>query len=87
MSDQSLFSVTQPKRARSFFRKQIRRRAVAACAVASTLWRNISCCRNIWTSVLPFFGVTRVGLTIDSLQITADSLSSVQRPYAGRGDD
>jgi hypothetical protein len=54
--------------------------AVAACAVASTLCRNISCCRNIWISVLPFFAVTRVDLTIDSLQITADALSSVQRP-------
>ena len=31
-------------------------------------------------SVLPFFAVTRVDLTIDSLQITADALSSVQRP-------
>jgi hypothetical protein len=54
--------------------------AVAACAAASTLYRNISCCRNIWISVLPFFAVTRVDLTIDSLQITADALSSVQRP-------
>jgi hypothetical protein len=53
---------------------------VAACAVASTLCRNTSCCRNIWTSVLPFFAVTRVDLTIDSLQITADALLSVQRP-------